>query len=134
MLLRKLGLLLQHWTGTKYLMKKYLVSLRIGGQLVKTVVFADSTIHARLLCQYKYGMNSIAVGPVRVDEDEALLDSTSKTIKPKPPMTPAQARINALKQGVERSKDQLHAERERQRQQREAERRRKQLQQRSTLA
>ena len=134
MLLRKLGLLLQHWTGTKYLMNKYLVSLRIGGQLVKTVVFADSTIHARLLCQYKYGMNSIAVGPVRVDEDEALLDSTSKTIKPKPQMTPAQARINALKQGVERSKDQLHAERERQRQQREAERRRKQLQQRSTLA
>ena len=57
-----------------------------------------------------------------------------KTIKPKPPMSPAQARINSLKQGVERSKEQLHAERERQRQQREAERRRKQLQQRSTLA
>ena len=130
MLLRKLGLLLQHWTGTKYLMKKYLVSLRIGGQLVKTVVFADSTIHARLLCQYKYGMNSIAAGPMRVDEDEALLDSTSKTIKPKSPMTPAQARINALKQGVERSKDQLHAERERQHKQREAERTRQQQQKR----
>ena len=53
-----------------------------------------------------------------------------KTIKPKPPMTPAQARINALKQGVERSKDQLHAERERQRQQRETERTRQQLQKR----
>ena len=111
-------------------MNKYLVTVRVGGQLVKTAVFADSTIHARLLCQYKYGMNSIAVSPVLIDEaedDSTLLDST---IKPKPPMTPAQARINSLKQGVERSREQLHAERERQRQQREAERRRKQQQQR----
>jgi hypothetical protein len=129
-LIDKQGLLMQQWVGTKYLMNKYLVTVRIGGKLVKTAVFADSTIHARLLCQYKYGMNSIAVSPVRVDEaedDSTLLDST---IKPKPPTTPAQARINSLKQGVERSREQLHAERERQRQQREAERRRKQQQQR----
>ena len=53
-----------------------------------------------------------------------------KPIKPKPPMNPAQARIHSLKQGVERSKEQLRTERERQRQQREAERKRKQLQQR----
>ena len=123
---------MQQYVGTKYLMNKYLVTVRVGGQLVKTAVFADSTIHAKLLCQYKYGMNSIAVSPVRVDEaedDSTLLDSTIKP-KPKPPATPAQARINSLKQGVERSREQLHAERERQRQQREAERRRKQQQQR----
>jgi len=54
----------------------------------------------------------------------------TKIYKPKPPTTPAQARINSLKQGVERSREQLHAERERQRQQREAERKRKQQQQR----
>jgi uncharacterized protein YneF (UPF0154 family) len=53
-----------------------------------------------------------------------------KPIKPKPPMNPAQARIHALQQGVERSREQLRVERERQRQQREAERRRKQMQQR----
>jgi hypothetical protein len=46
-----------------------------------------------------------------------------KPIKPKPPMTLAQARINGLKQGVERSKQQLKSERERQRQQRDNERR-----------
>jgi hypothetical protein len=46
-------------------------------------------------------------------------------IKPKPPMTPAQARVNALKQSVERSRQQLSAERERQRRQRESERQRK---------
>jgi hypothetical protein len=53
-----------------------------------------------------------------------------KPIKPKPPMSLAQARISGLKQGVERSKQQLKAERERQRQQRENERRQKQLRQR----
>ena len=127
MLLHKQVVLMQHRVSTKYLMNKYLVSLRINGQLVKTVVFADSTTHARLLCQYKYGMNSIAASPVRVDEDEALLDNT---IKPKPPMSPAQARINSLKQGVERSKEQLHAERERQHKQREAERKRQHQQKR----
>lgn len=121
---------MRHWVGTKYLMNKYLVTLRVGGQLVKTVVFADSSTHARLLCQYKYGMNSIAASPVRVDEDDTLLDSTIQPIKPKPPMTPAQGRINALKQGVERSKEQLHAERERQHRQREAERTRQQQQKR----
>lgn len=101
-------------------MKKYLVSLRIGGQSVKTVVFADSVIHARLLAQYKYGMNSLASTPVRVAEDAALPEGGTQMVKPKPPMKPAQARLHALKQGVERSREQLRAERERQRQQREA--------------
>ena len=50
---------------------------------------------------------------------------TLKPIKPKPPMNPAQARIHALKQNVERSKQQLSTERERQRQQRDTERKRK---------
>ncbi len=45
-----------------------------------------------------------------------------KPIKPKPPMTLPQARIHGLKQGVERSRQQLKQEQERQRQQREAER------------
>lgn len=51
------------------------------------------------------------------------------TIKPIKPLTPAQARINTLKQNVQRDKVQLDAERERQRKQRENLRRQKQLQQ-----
>jgi hypothetical protein len=50
-----------------------------------------------------------------------------QTIKPKPPLTPAQARISSLKQNVDNDKKRLQAERDRQRQQREAERTRKQL-------
>ena len=57
-----------------------------------------------------------------------------KPIKPRPPLTPAQARIQGLKNAVDRDKKQLRNERERQKQQREQERRRKQLQARSTSA
>ena len=104
-------------------MNKYLTTVRIGGQLVKTIVFADSTIHARLLLQYKYGMNSVAMSPVQTNEDDdTLLDSTIKPIKP---LTPQQARINSLKQNVELDRQQLQGERERQRKQRDAERLRK---------
>ena len=104
-------------------MNKYLATVRVGGQLVKTIVFADSTLHARLLLQYKYGMNSIATSPVQTNEDyDTLLDSTIKPIKP---LTPQQARINSLKQNVEKDKLQLQAERDRQRKQRDAERLRK---------
>ena len=46
-------------------------------------------------------------------------------IKPKAPLTPQQARINSLKQNVEKDKLQLQAERDRQRKQRDAERLRK---------
>jgi hypothetical protein len=53
-----------------------------------------------------------------------------KSIKPKPPMSLPQARIQGLKQGVERSRQQLKQEQERQRQQRENLRKQKQLQQR----
>jgi len=51
-----------------------------------------------------------------------------KPIKPKPPMTPPQARIQGLKQGVDRSRQQLQQERDRQRKQRENLRKQKQLQ------
>jgi hypothetical protein len=51
-----------------------------------------------------------------------LLDSTIKPIKP---LTPQQARINSLKQNVEKDRQQLSAERERQRKARDAERLRK---------
>ena len=50
----------------------------------------------------------------------------TKPIKPKPPMSLPQARIQGLKQGVEQSRQRLKQEQERQRQQREAEQLRKQ--------
>jgi hypothetical protein len=50
----------------------------------------------------------------------------TNTIKPKPPMTPAQAQVAGLKRNVERDRLRLQQERERQRQQRSAEQQRSQ--------
>ena len=108
-------------------MNKYLATVRVRGQHIKTMVYADSAVHARLLLQYQFGMDCLVIGPQATTEavdGYSLLDSM---IKPKPPMTPAQARINGLRQGVVRSQEQLKGEQERQRRQREAERRRKAL-------
>lgn len=62
-----------------------------------------------------------------------ITEITTRPIKPKQPLTPAQARVRALKQNVERSKQLLSSELERQRRQRELERARK-SQQRSRAA
>lgn len=112
-------------------MNKYLATVRVGGQLVKTAVFADSNVHARLLLQYALGMNCVVNPPALTNEnadDYTLLD---EIITPKPPLTPEKSRINALKQNVERSRQQLQTERDRQRQQREAERKRNEQQRQS---
>jgi hypothetical protein len=107
-------------------MNKYLAAVRVGGSTIRTMVFADSDIHARLLLQYQYGMNSIVISPSltkEAEEDDRLVDNTIKPIKP---LTPAQTRIQGLKHSVDRTREALRAEQERQRQQREAERTRKQ--------
>ena len=63
---------------------------------------------------------------MRIDE------LTLRPIKPQPPMTSAQARIHAMKNTVERDKQNLRNEQERQRQQRENERKRKEQLRRSS--
>ena len=122
-------------------MNKYLVTLRINGQLIKTAVHANSTTHARLLCQYQFGMNCVQVAPTQIHSEGQgypLLDdliaesppsikpqapkpSKPKTIQPIKPPTPEQMRITQLKANVDRQKDALQRERENQKRQREAE-------------
>ena len=101
-------------------MNRYLVVVRVGGQLVRTVVFADSATHARLLVQYQLGMDSVVNTPVKVTaehQDLPMFDSVIKTIKP---LTPAESRIKSLKATVDRDRQALAAERLRQKSQRVA--------------
>jgi len=101
-------------------MNKYVATVRVGGQAVKTVVFADSSIHARLLLQYQFGMNCIANSPTQTNlntEGYKTIDevaSTLKSIKPIKPLTPQKARIDGLKKQKDNVSKQLKAERERQ--------------------
>ena len=101
-------------------MNRYLVAVRVGGQLVRTVVFADSATHARLIVQYQLGMDSVINTLVKVtaeQENIPMFDSVIKTIKP---MTPEQSRIKSLKATVDRDRQALASERLRQKSQRVA--------------
>jgi len=121
-------------------MNKYLVTLRINGQLIKSVVLANSATHARLLCQYQFGMDCVHVAPTQIHSaghDHPLLDDLkqpSPTVKPRPPKppktatikpakppTPEQMRITQMKANVDRQKEVLKRERESQKRKREAE-------------
>lgn len=122
-------------------MNKYLVTLRIRGQLVKTAVHANSATHARLLCQYQFGMGCVHVAPTQIHSegqgypllDDLIAESPpsikpqapkppkTATIKPLKPPTPEQMRITQLKANVDRQKEALKRERETQKRQREAE-------------
>jgi len=85
-------------------MNKYVASVRVKGQLVKTVVFAESQLHARLLLQYQFGFNNLASTPTQVSE----------AIEPIKPLTPQQSRIDGLKRQKETIAKQLKTERDRQ--------------------
>lgn len=85
-------------------MNKYLLSVRIKGQIVKTTVEADSAIHARLLGEWHYGIGSVASTPIKLDEQ-----SVTAT-----PQTPQQARIKSLQLQKDNVSKQLKAERDRQ--------------------
>ena len=130
-------------------MNKYLVTLRLKGQLIKTAVFADSSTHARLICEYQFGLGCLNGAPTQLSSegyDYPLLDyltpTSTHTIKPRPPkppraatikpvkpvkpvkpQSPEQMRVTQLKANVDRQKDALKRERENQKRQREAEHR-----------
>ncbi len=84
-------------------MNKYLVSIRIKGQIVKTTIEADSAIHARLIAEWHFGIGSVTNTPSSIKEE---VIST--------PQTPEQARIKSLQAQADRAKQAVKAEKARQ--------------------
>jgi hypothetical protein len=115
-------------------MNKYLVIVKLGSQRVKTAVYAENPVHARLLVQYAYGMDSVGSTPVPIskgDDAHPLYDNITPkppSIKPKSPPTPQQAQVAGLKQKVAQDKLKLNQVQAQQRQQRDAQRLTKQRQ------
>ena len=87
-------------------MNRYIATVRVKGQLIKTIVFADSQLHARLILQYQFGFDSLTSTPLQVNEV-----STKKS------PTPQQQRIVSLQQQAKRSWQAVKQERLRQQQQ-----------------
>lgn len=84
-------------------MNKYLVSIRIKGQVVRTTIEADSSIHARLIAEWHFGIGSVASPPIKLEEASI---ST--------PQTPDQIRIKSMQDRVKRDQEAVKAERARQ--------------------
>ena len=98
-------------------MNKYLVTVHVKGEPVKTLVFADSSFHARLIIEFQFGIGSVISTPSKTTEereDYTPLDEVVGTIKPIKSMNPQQARIDSLKKQKEVASKNLKAERDRQ--------------------
>lgn len=95
-------------------MNKYLATVRVKGQTVKTMVFADSSLHARLILEYQFGIGNVVSNPTqssKTNEQYTPLDEVINTIKP---LSPQQARIDSLKKQKDVATKNLKAERDRQ--------------------
>lgn len=98
-------------------MNKYLATVRVKGQTVRTMVFADSSLHARLILEYQFGIGNVVSNPTqssKANEDYTPLDEVIGTIKPIKPMNPQQAKLDSLKKQKEVASNNLKAERDRQ--------------------
>ncbi len=98
-------------------MNKYVATVRVKGTTVRTVVFADSTLHARLILEYQFGIGSVVRPPTVAEaatNDCLGLDEAVAAIKPVKPLTPQQTRLVSLKRQKELATNNLKAERERQ--------------------
>jgi hypothetical protein len=98
-------------------MNKYVATIRVKGTTVRTVVLADSILHARLILEFQFGIGSVLHSPTVAEgatNDCLTLDEVVATIKPIKPLTPQQTRLDSLKRQKEVATKNLKAERERQ--------------------
>jgi len=101
-------------------MNKYLATVRVKGQTIRTMVFADSSLHARLILEYQFGIGNVVSNPTqstKAEEDFIPLEEVIgfvKHIKPSKPLNPQQARIDSLKKQKDVASKKLKAERDRQ--------------------
>ena len=97
-------------------MNKYLATVRVKGQIVKTMVFADSSIHARLILEFQLGMGNVVNSPaLSSSSNESYMQFEDVVaLKPIKPMTPQQARLDSLKRQKDTISKNIKAERDRQ--------------------
>lgn len=105
-------------------MKTYIATVRIHGRLVRTRVWADEPVHAKLLLLYLFGMNSITAGPFLGEGDHSHLPDAEELhlkeagisgIKPVKARSPEQAQIDNLKARKDQAMQALKAAQQRQR-------------------
>jgi hypothetical protein len=81
------------------------------------MVFADSSLHARLILEYQFGIGNVISNPTqttKANEKYTPLDEVISTLKPIKPLSPQQARIDSMKKQKDVATKNLKAERDRQ--------------------
>ena len=99
-------------------MNMYFATVRLKRISVKTAVYADSTLHARLILEFQFGIGSVIIAPAltkQSNEHYQSLDEVVATIKPIKHLTPQQSRIDTLKRQKDLASKNLKSERDRQR-------------------
>lgn len=87
-------------------MKKYQAYIRIKGHHIRTAVYADSPLHARLILEFQFGMNCVLEGPSPISEAD--------TLKPIKPLSPEKHRLASMRQQKQRLTKDIKAEQDRQ--------------------
>lgn len=104
-------------------MKTYIATVRIHGRLVRTRIWADEPLHAKLLLQYYFGMSSIAAGPVLGEGNQSHLPDAEQLrieeaaiapTKPVKPRSPEQVQIDGLKARKDQASQALKTAQQRQ--------------------
>ena len=97
-------------------MNKYLATIRVKGQSMQTMVYADSSFHAKLILEYQFGMGNVIGTPAVSTSKESYtpLEEIIASIKPIKPLNPGAARIDSLKKQKAAVSKNLDAERDRQ--------------------
>jgi len=96
----------------------YFATVRLKGISENTAVYAVSSLHARLILEFQFGIGSVIIAPAvtkQTNEHYQSLDEVVATIKPIKPLTPQQSRIDTLKRQKDLASKNLKAERNRQR-------------------
>ena len=84
------------------------------------MVFADSSLHARLILEYQFGIGNVVSNPTqstKAEDGYLPLEEVIGFVKPinaSKPMNPQQARIDSLKKQKDVASKNLKAERDRQ--------------------
>ena len=109
--------------GINTCMNQYIATVRIHGRLVRTRIWADEPLHAKLLLQYYFGMSSIAAGPVLGEGNHSHLPDAEQLriheaaiapTKPAKPRSPEQAQIDGLKARKDQASQALKSAQQRQ--------------------
>jgi hypothetical protein len=97
-------------------MNKYLATIRVKGQPMQTMVYADSSFHAKLILEYQFGMGNVIGTPAVSNAKESYtpLEEITASLKPIKSLSPQAARIDFLKKQKAAVSKNLDAERDKQ--------------------